>query len=188
MLRAFMPALVSLAFCQAATANVSGTLTYSYYVATAKPGTAISAALNQASPFRQGGKVFHAYTKWYVNWHYHWNEQPDGSCRMDDVQVALDSTIHLPALVNESDEQHTRFMTYLLALRRHELGHVDFGKQAARAIDAGILSLPEMRSCAELESAGNRLGNRMLDQFRHQEFEYDVTTGHGKTQGARLDN
>jgi len=167
-------------------AGVSEKLTYSYYVATAQSGMTLAAALNQAAPFRQDGRIFHAETKWYVNWHYHWIEQPDGSCRMDSVQIDLDSTVHLPALVNESAAQHSQFFTYLLALRRHELGHVDFGRQAAHAIDEGILSLPEMRSCAELENTANRLGNRILDEVRQQEIQYDVTTAHGKTQGARL--
>jgi len=178
--------LVLVLCCQVAGATVTENLTYSYYVARLQFGTSMAGAISKASPFHQDGRVFHAETKWYVNWHFHWTEHA-GSCRMDSVQVNLDSTITLPALANDSDDEHRRFFTYLLALRKHELGHVDLGRQAARQIEDGILSLPEMRSCTELENTGNRLANRILEEIRQIEIQYDLTTLHGRTQGARLD-
>jgi len=168
-------------------ANVTDRLVYSYYIARAEPGTPILVTLNAASPIRENDKIFHAETKWYVNWKFWWHEQADGRCRMTRVDVDLDSRIKLPALTYATEEQDKQFHTYLFALQAHELGHVGFGKQAALAVDTGVMALPEMASCTELENAANRLGNQILNEYKIKEIHYDVDTRHGRTQGARLD-
>jgi len=168
-------------------ADVTDRLVYSYYIAKAEPGTPIGATLDAASSLRSNDKVFHAETKWYVNWKFWWHEQADGRCKMTRIDVNLDSRITMPALTNATDEQEKQFHTYLLALQAHELGHVSFGKQAALAIDAAVMALPEMASCTELENAANRLGNRILNDYKIKEIHYDVETRHGRTQGVRLE-
>jgi len=173
--------------CQVAHAEVTDRLAYSYYIARAQPGTALSVTLSKASPIHENGHIFHAETKWYVNWKFWWTVKPDGSCRMSRVDVDVDSRIKLPSLTDATENQDKQFHRYLFALQAHELGHVSFGKQAAQDIERGILNLPEMGSCTELENAANRLGNQILDQYRAREIQYDVSTGHGRTQGARLD-
>jgi predicted secreted Zn-dependent protease len=168
-------------------ADVTDKLVYSYYIATAKPDAPISLALNNASPVRIAGRVFHSHTSWEVNWHYMWIEQADGKCKMNRVYVDLDSKIILPSLVNASDDQYKRFNTYITALRAHELGHVDFGRQAAYAIEKAIVELPELANCKVLDAAANAAANQLLDSYRQKEVKYDVDTNHGRTQGAWID-
>ena len=55
-------------------------------------------------------------------------------------------------------------------------------------IDSGILALPEMSSCEELEATANALGHQAIDDGKAQDKQYDATTGHGKTQGASIGN
>ena len=169
-----------------ANADVIDKVVYSYYIVRAQPDQSIGNVLNKSSPFRHDGRVFHSQTKWDVNWHYHWFEKADGKCKMNQVSVEVNSKIILPTLVGASDEQQNRFNTYLKALQIHELGHVDFGKQAARDIDSGIIALPELANCKVLDAAANALGNQLLESYRQKEIQYDVETDHGRTQGASI--
>jgi predicted secreted Zn-dependent protease len=103
------------------------------------------------------------------------------------VYVDLESKIVLPSLVNATDEQHKRFETYITALRSHELGNVDFGKQAAFAIEKAIINLPELANCKVLDAAANAAANQLLESYKQKEVQYDIDTDHGKTQGAWID-
>ncbi len=171
---------------QLSCADVTNKVVYAYYIATARPNEPIRLALNRASPNRVGDRIFHAYTKWNVNWHYWTHYNLDGSCRITGVQVDLTSSINLPTLVNGTDQQDAQFWTYLLALRTHEMGHVAIGESAARDIDMAILALPEMSSCSALGEAANNAGYQILSDYKSKEIQYDVTTQHGRTQGAVL--
>jgi predicted secreted Zn-dependent protease len=171
---------------QTASAEVSESLDYIYYTANADASHSLLSVLNTASPIKINNRIFHGLTKWYVKWNYRWFEQPDGRCKITKVTIKYTSSIQLPELTGANSTQQQAFNNYLTALRTHELGHYDIGKQAADVIDSGIASLPEMSSCTELETAANGLGYQTLDEYRAKEKQYDANTGHGKTQGAWL--
>ena len=80
-----------------------------------------------------------------------------------------------------------RSFRYARALRQHEQGHVQFGRQAAQSIDQGIAALPEAPDCPTLERQANALGHRLLAAQAAQEKAYDRDTRHGATQGAQVD-
>jgi predicted secreted Zn-dependent protease len=121
-----------------------------------------------------------------VTWHFRWNSDVNGECKITEVHTVLTGTITLPKLVNGSGSQARDMDTFSTALRVHELGHYNIGKDAADAIDNGILSLPQMRDCKVLDSAANQLGQRILEEHRKTEEQYDIATAHGKSQGAWL--
>lgn len=83
--------------------------------------------------------------------------------------------------------QREQFDKYLSALRIHELGHYNIGKDAATAIDGKIASLPEMSHCNDLEITANNIGNQTLREYMEKELSYDTTTAYGRSQGAWLD-
>ncbi|MDP3331470.1 MAG: DUF922 domain-containing protein, partial [Methylococcaceae bacterium] len=95
--------------------------------------------------------------------------------------------ITLPELVGATAEQTAAFDNYVSALRVHELGHYDIGRETATVIDSGILALPQMSSCKKLEATANALGYQTLDDYKAREKQYDASTNHGETQGASLD-
>ena len=178
--------LCLLILAQTSSAQVSENLVYTYYSANADTGSSLLKTLNKATPIRVDNRPFHGYTTWNVKWNYRWFEQADGRCKITKVTTDLTGNIKLPELVGATDEQTAAFDKYVSALRIHELGHYSIGKETATAIDNGILALPEMSSCKELESAANDLGYRTLEEYKEQEKQYDVSTAHGKTQGAWL--
>jgi predicted secreted Zn-dependent protease len=170
-----------------ASAQVSEHLDYTYYTAIADANSSLRETLNKATPILVDNRPFHGYTKWNVKWHYRWFEQADGRCKITTVTTDLTGNITLPELNGATAEQAKAFDKYVSALRVHELGHYAIGKETATVIDSGILALPEMSSCKELEATANALGYQTLDDYKAREKQYDASTNHGETQGASLD-
>lgn len=170
-----------------ARAEVTEQLSETRYPADASQASSLGRALNAASPIRENGQIYHGYTTWRVNWRFWWDERPDGRCKITRVATDLTGTIQLPVLTGASAALQARFGTYLSALRTHELGHFQIGRDAAAAIDRRILALGERASCPALASEANALAERTLAEHRRREQDYDSRTGHGKTQGAWLE-
>ena len=181
---ALLPLLSSLAL--PATADVQERLQEQFYDLQVASGQSLSRAINQASPIRQNGRIYHAYTRWQVQWNYWWREQRDGRCQIDLTRTQLHATLTLPRLSGGDAQQRQRFEHYLGALREHELGHYRIGQAAAAEIDTALLQTPEYPTCAELRQQANQRANTVLQRYIEQERRYDRDTGHGRTQGAWL--
>lgn len=178
--------LLLLALSAATRAEVQEQLDYRHYDARVAPGEALGQALSQASPIRQAGQVFHGYTRWRVDWRFWWQEERDGRCRIDLTRTRLDGQITLPRLNGGDAAQRQRFAQYLAALREHELGHYRIGQAAAAEIDAALLGSGEYPDCDELQRQANRRASAILQRHVQRERRYDQDTGHGRNQGAWL--
>jgi predicted secreted Zn-dependent protease len=173
-------------FASTARADVHEKLTELQYDVYGDDRSTLLELLNAATPVRFEGKKFHAFTSWNVHWSPRWFREPDGRCRITSVTVDLTATMRLPKLINGSTQQRQAFYPYLSALRTHEFGHYQIGKDASTAIDRGIARLDTAPSCSELEKEANALGYRLLAEYQARERQYDQSTGYGKTQGASL--
>lgn len=158
-----------------------------YYPVHMEPSYTLREALNAATPISVDGRRFHGHTRWTVRWTFRWWREPAGTCRITQVTTRLRTTVQLPELVGATPAQQARFDRYVAALARHEQGHVQFGREAAQAIDEGIALLPAAPDCATLERQANALGHRLLREHAEREKKYDRDTRHGASQGARLD-
>lgn len=161
--------------------------THAPYPVHARAGQTLRAALNAATPITAGGQRFHGYTHWSVRWNFWWQQDGAGRCRITRVATRLHTRIQMPELRSATAAQEAQFQRYHRALHQHEQGHVQFGRQAAQAIDQGIAALPEAPDCPTLERQANALGQRLLAEQVAAEKAYDRRTGHGATQGAQLD-
>lgn len=180
--------LLLLLICAAspAQATVFERLTYRHYPVDAQADHPLYRAIDARSPIRQDGRVFHGFTRWQFNWHLSWFQRDGGRCYVTQVRIDLNGEIQLPELRQGSAAQRRVFDRYLAALRTHELGHFELGRQAATTIERRLMALPEMASCAVLEAAARRHVTATTDEFRQRERQYDQNTEHGKTQGAWL--
>lgn len=178
-------ALLTLA-ASSALAEVSESLAYRDYSVAPHPAESLLFALNRASPIRENGRTFHGYTEWQVSWRFRWHQEPSGRCAITSARTQVTGSIQLPQLKGGTAAQKTAFERYLPALREHELGHYRIGRDAAAHIDREILQLPPMHNCRALEQAANDGAYRTLARFQQQERDYDASTGHGRTQGAWL--
>lgn len=185
-----MKHLLPLLFCLAlpAQAEVYEQLNYKHYDVQVASGESLSRALHDASPIRQNGQMFHAYTHWRVQWNLWWREERDGRCRISLTHTLLNAEITLPRLGGGDTQQRQRFEQHLAALQAHELGHYQIGQAAAAKIDATLLNLPEYASCNELQHNANLQANAILQRHTEQERHYDQDSGHGRSQGAWLED
>ena len=174
------------ALSPAAQAAVHESLDYGHYEARAQPGLAVSTALNAATPFRPGGLVFHSATAWNIDWHVLPEPTSDGRCRVGEVKVELRGEMMLPRLVGGDALQQRRFQSYLVNLREHELGHYELGREAAHRLERQFYSLAPARSCSELQATARATGATLLARYEALGDDYDLRTGHGRTQGAWL--
>jgi predicted secreted Zn-dependent protease len=181
-------ALISILLLWTVTAQgeVHEKLTQSQYDVRGDGGSSLLSLLNAATPIVFEGKKYHAFTSWNVRWNFRWFAEPDGRCRVTSTAIELTSNMRLPNLLGGSTQQRQAFYPYVSALRTHEFGHYQIGKDAADAIDRGIQGLPAASSCRELEQNANALGLRLLAEHQARERQYDQSTGYGKTQGASL--
>lgn len=157
------------------------------YPVHAEPNQSLREALNAATPILVNGKRFHGYTRWYVRWQFQWAPDPQGRCLITKVNTRLTTEVQLPDLRRGTEAQQARFDRYLPALSQHEQGHVQVGRDAAQTIDRAIADMPAAADCATLERNANTLGQALLQEHVEREKQFDVTTGHGATQGALLD-
>lgn len=151
------------------------------------PGQTLRQALQAATPIVVDGRRFHGYTRWNVRWNYRWWREASGRCAITEVTTRLTTEVQLPELHGATPAQQATFDRYLRALSQHEQGHIQVGRDAAQAIDQGIARLPAASDCATLERDANALGRRLLQEHVEREKQYDRDTGHGTSQGARLD-
>ena len=178
--------LIFLMLAADARAEVQESLEYTYYHAIAKPGQSLVSSLNAASPVNEKGRVFHGYTKWNVRWNFSWIENRDGTCKITTTKTSVTGSITLPRLAGANPEQQAVFERYAAALKQHELGHYQIGKDAAATIDQALLDMPPMRNCTSLDKVANDGAYQALERYKEKERLYDANTEHGKSQGAWL--
>ncbi len=179
-------AFAALGLAMPGRAAVSEQVEHRYYDVDQRPGESLLSALNAASPVRDGGRTFHAYTAWNVRWQFRWNAAPGGTCRITSVATRLAVTMTLPRLRSTDAVAAADFRRYYPALLLHEEGHRGLARGVAQEIDRRIENLPPMERCTDLERAANRVGHELVEDARQREIEYDRSTRQGCTQGACL--
>ena len=158
--------------------------TVSYYAVDMSANKNPLYALNASSPIRENGRVFHAYTNWNVTWKIWWFDEGN-LCRLTKTQVDFKSNILLPEFpLSFPLAEKTRL--YLVALRRHEEGHVLYGRAASEEIEHSFSLMPAAPTCQQLLVVANQMGERILSIYQQKEKDYDIQTKHGITQGALL--
>ena len=71
------------------------------------------------------------------------------------------------------------FEDYSAALKRHEWGHYEIGREAAASIDRELLLFPVMEDCPSLERQANALANQILEQYRRRSAPMTPRPGTG---------
>ena len=159
-------------------------VTYTVYP---KRGQSLRQALDDVTPIREDGKIFHGHTRWNHRWSFRWWREANGRCRITSNTTTLDLVITLPELGSGSGPMQQRFQRFRAALHAHELGHARIAREAAERVDRAILDLPEMASCTALEAAANRVAKDLLADSGRDQKRFDRETEHGRRDGASPD-
>lgn len=169
-------------------ASASDTLRTDYYRIDGNSVPSIRDALDRHGPVGEDGKRYHGYTTWHVSWTF--THAPAGNaCVIRSVRVDTDTVMTLPQLAETGTlpgSVKTKWETYSAALRLHEDGHRQIAISAAREVERRLSRLGSSGGCKALESEANRVAQAILSDFRARERDYDRSTDHGATQGARF--
>ena len=178
--------LLLLAFALPLRAEVQQQLEQTPYIAWGTSQPTLGAVLRGATPITFGGQRFIGYTRWDISWRFFWYQQSNGRCQIRHPVTRLNAQMTLPDLRGGNSQIHAQFDQYLRALKRHEMGHYAIAQAAANAIDERLRTLPEQVDCNTLQRVANEQAQGILEHYRQQEFDYDLQTGHGTSQGAVL--
>jgi len=144
--------------------------------------------MDRLGPTDARGTHFDAYTDWHITWVYPYSTV-DGQCTTGPVQVSVQVSFTLPQWEPPSGapkDLAVKWDAYVDALQRHEDGHKDIAAAAGYEIHQVLSALPGHPTRDKLEQSADSAGERILDKYRQQELDYDQSTNHGATQGARF--
>jgi predicted secreted Zn-dependent protease len=128
---------------------------------------------------------FHGRADWKLLYRY--QIRPVGSdCAVGDLTTTLELVMTLPRWTPPAGapgELVARWQRYVAALRIHEEGHLQHGRDFEREFRAAAATLAD-RNCDLLRERVSVLFNDLLARYQSRDKLYDEDTGHGRTQGA----
>lgn len=146
---------------------------------------AIRSDMNFKRPTSNDGS-YDAHTDWNVSWTFQ-RVPRAGACVIEDVNVKLSVRYQLPQWEPPPGAPSSlvkRWNRYLTALNGHERNHAIHGLSAAEEVQRKLASLAPATTCDEAEASANREGTAIVEAHARRDPEYDLSTTHGKTEGA----
>lgn len=128
---------------------------------------------------------FHARADWKLTYRYQ-SVAAAAGCSVGELTTTLELTMTLPRWrppAGASRELMGRWERYMGALRSHEEGHLQHGREFEREFRRAAATLAD-RSCDSLQARVRALFGEMLARYQSRDKLYDEQTGHGRTQGA----
>ncbi|NCJ05509.1 DUF922 domain-containing protein [Synechococcales cyanobacterium C] len=158
-----------------------------YYAIQGSTPSQLRSQLNQLGPLDPASqRRFDGYTGWGVQWRYQYLDR-GSQCHLTTPQVTAQIQMTLPQWTppaGASPQLVQHWQRYLAALTLHEEGHKQHGIQASHGVLRALQTLPPSPSCPQLQQAINQAATRVVAVYRDRDRQYDLETGHGRTQGA----
>jgi predicted secreted Zn-dependent protease len=154
-------------------------VTLNYYDIQGGDFETLLAALNA-----NGG--FHAKAEWKLSYAYT-PKRAGRACSANPVTTQLELTMTMPRWnppPGTSPALFARWQRYTAALRKHEEGHLEIGRDFEDALKRSLAVISER--CEHLEARVKGIFDLLLEKHRKLDAEYDRTTAHGRTQGAEF--
>jgi predicted secreted Zn-dependent protease len=109
-------------------------------------------------------------------------------CRLHNASVVIDITVHLPrfsAVADASREIQRAWRSYISALERHELNHVEDFVEIGSLIPAALEAITST-NCTVAWHTANAKGKEFTALAQQRALDYDLQTNHGAKEGAIL--
>jgi len=132
-----------------------------------------------------GPKGFHGFANWNVSYEYTTKRHRDG-CQIATVRTKVSGEILMPQWADEQAaplELQRRWSDYYGALKRHEDGHIQHGRELAQLVNERLMGLGVV-PCNQLRVLTQGEFQRLYGNLKARDQEYDARTNHGETQGA----
>jgi len=132
-----------------------------------------------------GPRGSHGLASWRIGYEYTTERQRD-ACQIATVRLKVSGEILMPRWTEESSaplELQRRWSDYYAALKRHEDGHIQHGRELALLVKERLMGLGAV-PCDQLPALAEREFQRLYGNLKARDQEYDARTNHGATQGA----
>jgi predicted secreted Zn-dependent protease len=134
-----------------------------------------------------GPKGFHGLASWKIRKDFATRVAKDG-CQITAVRLTVTGEILMPRWEDKSTasvDLQRRWARYYDALKTHEDGHIQNGKELGVLVKERLMGLGTL-PCKRLPEIAEREYQRIYSNLRSRDKEYDARTNHGETQGARF--
>lgn len=132
-----------------------------------------------------GPKGYHGLAAWKVSYEYTIKQRKD-TCQVDSVRVKIAGVILMPRWTDERSapqDLQRRWIDYYAALKAHEDGHIQNGRELALLIKERLMGLGTV-PCGQTKALAEAEFQRLYGNLKTRDQEYDARTNHGATQGA----
>lgn len=126
---------------------------------------------------------FAGWARWKVDYRYE-HEESGGRCTIRSVTVHVVGDILMPDWAEEkqaSAEEQSEWRAMYAALKRHEDGHIQHGREFALLLKERLLGIGTA-PCAQLESRAKQEYTQLHENLQRRDAEYDRRTDHGLRQ------
>lgn len=159
-----------------------------YYDVQGTSGREVLNSMNERGPVGKDGVRYHGFTSWHVKWTYQFASNGK-LCEIQSLKTESSGVMTLPKW-DRPDRAPTNLKQewdrYSAALRVHENGHYNLGVSASNEITRRLSSLTNGAGCKALREEIDSKASAIISEFRAKEVDYDATSRHGATQGARF--
>jgi predicted secreted Zn-dependent protease len=132
-----------------------------------------------------GPRGFHGLTTWKIDYEFT-TKREQGGCRVETVRVTVGGQILMPRWADESaapPELQRRWNDYYAALKLHEDGHIQNGRDLALLVKERLMGLGTI-PCDGVNARAQSEFDRLYQNLKTRDQDYDARTNHGATQGA----
>lgn len=132
-----------------------------------------------------GPKGFHGLASWNIRYDYTTKRRGD-ACQIDTVRTQVNGRILMPRWTDELSAPQAlrrRWNDYYAALKWHEDGHIQHGKELALLVKERLIGLG-VAPCDQMQVMAQKEFDRLYGNLKMRDQEYDARTNHGAIQGA----
>ncbi len=159
-----------------------------FYDVQGTSGRELLQSLSERGPLGKDGIRYHGFTRWQVKWTYQFASKGK-RCEIASLEAEPSGIMTLPRWDSPARASTTlkqEWTRYMAALRVHENGHYNLAVSAANEIKQRYSRLSSDVGCEALRAQIGSKARAVIAQSRTKETEYDASSGHGATQGARF--
>jgi predicted secreted Zn-dependent protease len=158
-----------------------------YYSITGASFGEIRRSIEQSRPWKDS-EYRTGLTEWQIDWRFEVTPGGDG-CRCSSFNTTTTITNSLPRWTPPTEataEVKAAWGRFIQALGVHEDGHSRLALAAVAELHKRIKELGPAPDCEGLRKRINAIAERVIEEHRQRERDYDRRTHHGETQGAAL--
>ncbi len=134
-----------------------------------------------------GPEGFHGSASWNVTYQYT-TKRVGNACRFETIRLIVKAEILMPLWADADTAPaglRERWQAYHAALQQHEEGHVQHGQELASLVHEKFLSYGEL-ACNQTQEIAQNAFDKLYENLKNRDQEYDLRTQHGASQGARF--